>query len=250
MPRKQLSFEQRQAKILEIAQTEYRTDLEAADAYLAIMEGASVEDQVCLFESVLTLHDVVRYKRHRCPKDWRWKEKQLRPALERLADMVFGWSRTALQANAPAADTAKMLWDRLTLCEAGEDRVVALAILLRSQLVPYARISPDLLLLKPKDVYDDAYDRVTSQIALLKRVECSGVTALELAEAFVRVLEQTEGHDERVAILNCFFSYMQARLQRGKEAQSLIGELGDFLFRSVSHDHDEEGEQEDEESEG
>lgn len=204
MTRQTVSLDDRRKKITGIATTEYHSSDDAAMAYLAAIEGASVEEQKLLFQQILTIHGMLPYKKHLCPPKNSIEPGEWRKIGKRINEMVKGWSKAAIRNNASLEETAEMLWDELTLYE-GNDRVVALGILLDQAVVPYAQLPPNLTLIKPRDMYDSAHRRIIRQLAQFRRIEkTEGISILEVSVAMTRILEELDAHEERVAFLRNF----------------------------------------------
>lgn len=167
MAKQKVSVDDRRKKIMSIAATQYHGSDDAAQDYLAAIEGASIEEQKDLFRLVLSTHSVCKCKGHKCPPTNSIKLKEWQSIAKRVGDMVTGWSRSAIRNNATLHETADMLWDELTLRE-GKDRAVALGILLDQAAVPYAQLPGNLTIMKPLDVYS-----AMRTIVFSTRLRCS-----------------------------------------------------------------------------
>jgi hypothetical protein len=196
-----MNFEQRKRRIEEIAATNYQFNDDAAREYLAAIEGSKLDEQKKLFAIVISQHGArAKIRLQRALKNTvpgeRWRN-----IAERLDDMVGSWVRAANRSNSSIEDTANTLWDHLTLREAGEDRIVALDLLLQ-KVAPYAHVPPDLTIVEPIDMYREAHDVIVREIALLKRVQrLEGVTIHEVAAACEKLLAQFENKIQRTALL-------------------------------------------------
>jgi|GEM_PF-1676661 hypothetical protein len=243
-------FSDRRDKILQIAATDFHSSDDAAQDYLAAIEGASLDEQKQLFQLVLGSHKCQRIKQHQCPTKRSISPNVWQEIVAKEAKTILNWTECATRNNAPLKETADEIWDQLTLFE-GDDRIVALGMILDSDAVPYMQIPRTLLVLKPRYLYDDARAKVQEQIALLMRVEnCDHLSTIELAVAIVRIIDQIDTHEEKVAFLLPFLEMIQQKLARSAVAERVVKGLGeaiyqDFLRQQRGDHHDEEnGEQE------
>lgn len=196
-----MKFEQRKQRIEEIAATLYQFNDDAAQEYLAAIEGSTLDEQKRLFAIVISQHGARAKTRQQLALKNTVPGERWRAAAVRLDGMVSSWTRTANRSNNSTEETASMLWDHLTLREAGEDRIVALDLLLR-KIAPYAHVPPSLTIIEPVDMYREAHDAIMNEIALLKRVQrLEGVTMTEVAAACEKILKRLDDKTQRTAFL-------------------------------------------------
>lgn len=249
MKKSQLTLDERREKILEVAATGYHSSDDAAQDYLGAMEGANVEEQKLLFRVVVGSHGIRKQRAHKCPGKNSLKATQYREIADRVGDMARGWAKAAERTNAGLEATADGTWDELTLLE-GNDRVVALAILLQQNVIPYAPLPGNLTVIKPVDVYADARDRILVKVAQLHRVaKLGGVTALEISAAFAKLFAEIETLEERTSFVEYFLDMVIKEVQKsapGGLGGLLSGLLGELVLelRPPGHEHDEDDNEE------
>ncbi len=246
--KKDASFGERQRRIMEIAATGYGSCDDAAKQYLLAIEGAAVDEQKKLFRWILAHHGARGCKRSVGRLDDSITSERFLEIGRRVYNFVERWSQAAARNNAGVKETADTIWDQLTLYE-GDDRVVALGLLLSHDIVPYAQLPSYLTVTKPLDVYEEARDRVSRQIAMLRRAErASGVSILELAAAMTRVLEEVEDRDSRTVLVADFLQRVAERTRRTFRKNQLdtfskgfvLGSFGLLLDDDVDDEQDED----------
>lgn len=243
-----LTFEDRRGRILKVATTSYHSPDDAAQDYLAAIEGATLDEQKTLFRLILSTHANCKITRHQCPTKKSIPPEVWRDSASQLQTTTRNWSECAMRDNAPLDETADNIWDQLSLCGGGNDRIVALGLLLSSRLVPYAQIPKNLLVLKPRYLYDNASEVVKEQITLLMRIEnVENLTPVEFAVALVRIIVQIGTHEEQVAFLLPFLERMQMKNLRGAVMERALRELGSAIYHDLLQQQCEENPHDDEE---
>ncbi|PIT97925.1 MAG: hypothetical protein COT71_03205 [Candidatus Andersenbacteria bacterium CG10_big_fil_rev_8_21_14_0_10_54_11] len=248
MARKPRSLEQRRKQIMKVAGTSYHSSDDASVEYLAAIEGADLDEQHCLFQTVLSVHDARLRREQQCPTKRSIKSKEWRVAAKRLAPMVRGWSRTATRNNASLTETAHSLWEQLTLYE-GNDWAIAFGLLLDQPMVPYAQVLGMLTLVRPLDVYESAHDRILGKVALLYQVAMRGASSVfELAEALEQILQMISQREERVVLLAEFMDQLMRCIRQQGDASDTLADLvgravllGPFRFNLDDADTDTDG---------
>ena len=242
MDRREMSFTQRKERIMEIAGTHYCSSGSPAADYLSAIEGASIEDQKRLFAIVLTVHGSRWHKERvcRCDSLSRAFLQERQAVQKRLSSMVTSWLECMVNDNAPVEEAAGVLWDNITLVE-GDDKRVALDMVLSSNVIPYAQTKGSLLLLEQVDFYEQAHDRILDKVALFKKLRMSGLSALQLSAATVRMMAEMASDEERTAFMaDVWMEVSYALNSRGNAREALLGLL---LLKSILGD-EEEGEEE------
>lgn len=196
-------------EILDVASTHYDLSSDNAGAYLNVLRRAQPDDQIRLFELVLTNHDARQHRRQIYKSPHSMKEKDWRQIAERLSDMVDGWAEEILIANRPSRETAGCIWDRLQQLELPMDKVVALGILLHNRAIPYAQLPADFLTVVPRDVLWAARDRAATTVALISRLFASKLSPLQTASALAHALATITDRDETVACLEFILQIAQ-----------------------------------------
>lgn len=218
----------RQSIVMEVAATEYDLRSDNAMAYLAAIEGVGIEEQKALFALSLSVHGTMCTRATKKPSSRCMKEEVYGKIAGRLDEMVSGWSNTALRNNASLEETAGVIWDELSLLE-GNDKIVALALLLQDKAVPYAQLSGNLMVVKPPDVYEAALVGHYDKVALFYRVfTSSGTSVSEIIVALVRILEKIDAHEARVAFLIQTTNLIKQRGERQKQKE-MLSFLGSML---------------------
>ena len=249
-----MTLAKRRKRLMKVAETDYGLASDMAHSYLATIEGATLEEQKILFRLLVSVHGLCERNSHQCPSEFSLQPNDFLKLSKRVSPMVRNWASRASVANASLEVTADWLWDQLSLCE-GNDRVVALAVLLRDPLIPYAQVPGDLAVLKLNDYYEDARARVRGPLALIRRFERihGSLPALDLAAALVTIMGQLESPDEKIVFLDDFISRHMGSHRHGCSPPTFLELLHQegapmaFGEEGGDEDHGETDEEEDEE---
>ncbi len=215
LDREPARLQDRRDEILDLAATRHELASDQAEGYLAVIYRTAPDDRIVLFELVITNHDARQRRRMAYKGPHAMKEKEWRKIAERLTEMVDGWAEEMLIANRTSRETAAVIWDRLQQFELPVDRTVALALLLKHRVIPYAQLPADYLTVVPKDVSWAARDRVATKVALLSRLFASRLSPLQTASAIARVLETVTDRDETISCLEYVLTVMAAAAHAG-----------------------------------
>lgn len=222
-----LTMSQRRLKIKEIAATDYQLKSDQAKDYLVALEGSTIEEQRELFALIIKIHGILRPEK-KCHKfKDSMSEKEWESSVERVSNNIDSLSRAVLRNNSTLDETAAFLWDNITLYE-GNDRIVALALLLSGEAVPYVQISNNLTMALPQTIYEQAYDRITESIAAVMRLERSSLTVLELSSALSRLMKDMDT-EERTVLLSFILGIAREKIQKGEVALVILNSIGPSL---------------------
>lgn len=231
MDRKARTMDQRRQLIYKIAGTHYQDIDDTAIDYLEVIEGGTnPTEQKQLFAYLMGIHNALAHHTFQSASQRIIPIKEWRKIADRVGSPTQRWSQHMLQMNQPIDQAASWLWDQLTLYE-GNDRIVALHLILRSPLFPYTQLTPELTTHRPPETYETAKDRIIPQSTALHRVMMTELNIFQLAEVTVRQLEQIPAGDTdaRVALLAHVFSHMFQRVQQADQAVAVLADLHKIL---------------------